>query len=59
MNKEQNFSHIINITLKGIAIAMGVAVFVTNIFGVADPSAQLTMLAIGLFCLALNALDQE
>jgi hypothetical protein len=37
---------------------MGVAVIVLGILGVAEASTLITLLAIGLFCLGLSALNQ-
>ena len=59
MKKETSFNEIINVVFKGVAVAMGVAVLVTNIMGVIDTNSQIVLLAIGLFCLAVNALDKE
>ena len=50
---------IINLVFKGVALAMAVAVVVTGVLGVMDPRAQITMLGIGLFGLAITSLDKE
>ena len=50
---------IINLIFKGVALAMAVAVVVTGILGVMDSQAQITMLGIGLFGLAITSLDKE
>jgi hypothetical protein len=50
---------IIDLVFKGVALAMGVAVVVTNILGVMDAKGQIMLLGIGLFCLAITALDKE
>jgi hypothetical protein len=57
MNKR--ISKIVDLVLKGVALAMGVAVVVTSIMRVMQPSGQILLLGIGLFCLALTALDKE
>jgi hypothetical protein len=58
-NTNQNTSKIIDIVFKGIALAMAVAVVVTNILGVMDTRGQILLLGIGLFGLAITALDKE
>jgi hypothetical protein len=49
---------IIDLVLRAVGLAMGVAVVVLGILGVAEASTMITLLAIGLFCLGLSALDQ-
>jgi uncharacterized RDD family membrane protein YckC len=51
--------NIINLVFKAVALAMGVAVIVTSILGVMDPQGQNILLGIGLFGLAVAALDKE
>jgi len=51
--------NIINLVFKAVALAMAVAVVVTSILGVMDAQAQVIMLGIGLFGLAVTALDKE
>lgn len=48
-----NSQSIINLTLRGIALAMGVAAVVLGILGTATVDSLLTLLGIGLFSLAL------
>jgi hypothetical protein len=48
-----NIQSIINLTLRGIAMAMGVAVIVLGFLGSATVESLLTLLGIGLFSLAL------
>jgi len=50
--------HIISIALKGIAIAMGIAVIVMNILGTLATGTGLTLLALGLAALAISALQK-
>jgi hypothetical protein len=50
---------IVQLVLKAVALAMGVASVVINLLGVAPAQTMITLLGIGLFCLALAALDQE
>jgi hypothetical protein len=59
MKTGKNVSQIINIVFKAVALAMAVAVVVTNILGVMDTRGQVVLLAIGLFGLAVTALDKE
>ena len=51
--------NIIDLVFKAVALAMAVAVVVTSILGVMDAQAQVIMLGIGLFGLAVTALDKE
>jgi len=51
--------NIINLVFKAVALAMGVAVIVTSIQGVMDAQGQTILLGIGLFGLAVAALDKE
>jgi hypothetical protein len=50
---------IVELVFKAVALAMGVAVVVMNILGVMDAKGQVLLLGIGLFCLAITALDKE
>jgi hypothetical protein len=49
---------IVSLVLKGVAVAMGVAVVVLNILGTGSASTLITLLGIGLFCIALWALQK-
>jgi hypothetical protein len=57
MNKK--IGKIVDLVFKAVALAMGVAVVVTNIMGVMEAKGQVLLLGIGLFCLAISALDKE
>jgi hypothetical protein len=60
MNTEKKLTgNIINLVLKGVALAMAVAVVVTSVLGVMDAQGQIILLGIGLFGLAVTALDKE
>jgi hypothetical protein len=60
MNSEKrSLGNIVSLAFKGIALAMAVAVVVTNILGAADAEGQIIMLGIGLFALAVTSLDKE
>jgi hypothetical protein len=49
---------IFSIALKGIAVAMGVAVIVLNILGTLTTETAITLLSIGLIALAIAALQE-
>ena len=59
MANNKNFGKIVDLVFKAVALAMGVAVVVTNIMGVMDTTGQVLLLGIGLFCLAITAFDKE
>jgi hypothetical protein len=58
--REVNVSNqpIVPLILKGVALAMGVAAVVLSILGTGSPNTLVTLLGIGLFCLALWALQK-
>jgi hypothetical protein len=49
---------LMSLVLKGIALAMGVAAAVIGILGTGSPNTLVTLLGIGLFCLAIWALQK-
>jgi hypothetical protein len=51
--------NIVSIALKGIAVAMGVAVIVLNILGTLNANTAVNLLGIGLAALAIAALQKE
>jgi hypothetical protein len=51
--------NIVSTALKGIAVAMGIAVIVLNILGTLTTSNALSLLGIGLTALAIAALQKE
>jgi hypothetical protein len=55
----KQYQGIINIALKGVALGMATAVVVLGILKAVSVEASITMLGIGLFCLALHALQGE
>jgi hypothetical protein len=57
MTAKKNAGKIIDIVFKGVALAMAVAVVVTNILGVMEAKGQILLLGIGLFALAITLLD--
>lgn len=58
MDTKPNPKEITKLVLKAVALAMGVAVIVLGVLGNTTPQAQITLLGIGLFCLALSALQE-
>jgi hypothetical protein len=52
-----NSQPIVPLVLKAVALAMGVVVVVLSILGTATGGTSTTLLGIGLFCLALWALQ--
>jgi hypothetical protein len=58
MSAQKRVSHIISLVLRGVAMAMGVAAVVVGTMKVAPAETTVVMLGIGLFALALDALDQ-
>ena len=59
MNTKGNkVSTIISIVLRAVAMAMAVAAIVLGVLGTAEVDTLVTLLAIGLFTLALDALDR-
>jgi hypothetical protein len=59
MAAKQNFGKIIDLVFKAVALAMAVAVVVTNILGVMDARGQILLLGIGLFALAITLMERE
>ena len=59
MAPKKNTGKIVDLVFKGVALAMAVAVVVTNIMGVMGSEGQILLLGIGLFGLAITALDKE
>lgn len=51
-------STIISLVLRAVAMAMAVVSIVLGILGVASTETMVTLLSIGLFTLALDALDR-
>jgi hypothetical protein len=51
-------STIISFVLRAVAMAMAVATVVLSILGTAETATLVTLLGIGLFTLALDALDR-
>ena len=54
----QKIGAIIDLVLRAVGMAMGVAAVVMNILGAGDTDTLITLLAIGMFCLGVVALNQ-
>jgi hypothetical protein len=50
--------NIISLVLKGVAVAMGVAVLVLNILGTLSTDTAVTLLGLGLTALGIEALQK-
>ncbi len=59
MEKKMKADNIFHVVFTGVGLAMGVAALVLNALGAANASTEITLLAIGLFALAMSALDKE
>lgn len=58
-SRKKDRGDIIQLALKAVALAMGIAVTVLSILGEIDGDDALTMLGAGLACLAVNALSDK
>lgn len=58
-SKDNKFSEIISIVLKGVALAMGIAVVVLSFLNTIDTESAVSMLGIGLVCLAAERFSQK
>ena len=54
----KKFNAIVDLVLKAVGMAMGVAALVLSILGVAETETVITLLSIGVFCLGLAALSK-
>lgn len=50
--------HLLNVTGRAVALALGVAVIVLGILGTLTPAGAVPLLGIGLFSLALGSLQE-
>jgi len=55
----ENVQTIVTLVLKAVAVGMSIASIVIGFLNVADVDTHLTLLGIGLFALALAALQKE
>ena len=58
-SSNSKITEIVNIALKGVALAMGVAVVALSLIGSLEASSAIRMLGIGLVCLALTLLSKQ
>ena len=58
-SKDNKFSEIISVVLKGVALAMGIAVVVLSFLNTIDTESAVSMLGIGLVCLAAERFSQK
>lgn len=56
---EKKVSKLVSLALKGIALAMGIAVSILSFMNEIDAKAAVTLLGIGLACLAITQLPKE
>jgi hypothetical protein len=54
--EKQNVGDLINLAFKAVAVGMSVAAIVLGALGTAAPATLITLLSIGLFCLAVTSL---
>lgn len=54
--EKQSISEIIDLIFKAVAVGMSVAAIVLGALGTATPATLITLLSIGLFCLAVVSL---
>ena len=58
-NESNKVSEIVNIALKGVALAMGIAVAVLSFIGSIETNEAIGMLGIGLACLAVTQFSKK
>ena len=58
-SSNSKITEIVNIALKGVALAMGVAVVALSLIGNLEANSAIRMLGIGLVCLALTLLSKQ
>lgn len=56
---KQSVKEIVNLILKAIPVAMGVAVLVLSIMGEVDMQNGFIMLGVGMFCMGLSLLNDK
>ncbi len=59
MEKITSIKTLVNAVFQAIAVAMSVAVIITNILGVIDTKSEIILLGIGLFSLAIINFKKE
>ena len=58
-DRKEKLGSMIDLIFRAVAMAMGVAVTVTSILNKTVTNAQITMLGIGLACLAITLIDES
>ena len=59
MQKITSTKNLMSVVFKAIALAMSVAVVITNIMSVMGETTQIVLLGIGLFCLTMVSIEKE
>jgi hypothetical protein len=59
MVSQKNVSEIVTLVFKAVGLAMAVAVAVLNVLKVGTVETSITLLSIGLFCVAMTLLDRN
>jgi hypothetical protein len=54
--EKRSVGELINLAFRAVALGMSVAAIVLGVLGTATPTTLITLLAIGLFCLAVTSL---
>ena len=54
--EKQSVGELIDLAFKAVTVGMSVAAIVLGVLGTATPTTLITLLAIGLFCLAVVSL---
>ena len=54
--EQRSVGELIDLAFKAVAVGMSVAAVVLGVLGTATPATLITLLAIGLFCLAVVSL---
>ena len=57
--RKEKLGNMIDLVLRAVAMGMGIAVTVISILNKAVTNAQITMLGIGLSCLAITLIDER
>lgn len=59
VKEKKKVNEVVNVALRGVALAMGVAVAVLSILGVTDSKTAFIMLGIGLASLSVSAVQEK
>ena len=58
-NSQENIGSLINLILKAVALAMGIALIILNVLNQVDVKSSIIMLSIGLVCVAFYLFRNE